>query len=140
MNGWLPRSCWEKKYNEKADVFSYGMVLVELITRKKPPKRLPGKAFAFELDKLKSLAPPSCPPGFIEIVNECAIWDPEKRPSLKEVLPRLKALEKTLPEDEGEKSSEKISQGQMTIEVEEGSDDSESGSGSSQAGTGEGSK
>eukprot|EP01098_Paradermamoeba_levis_P014665 TRINITY_DN70_c0_g1_i3.p1 TRINITY_DN70_c0_g1~~TRINITY_DN70_c0_g1_i3.p1 ORF type:complete len:360 (-),score=123.87 TRINITY_DN70_c0_g1_i3:147-1097(-) len=124
---WMaPEVMLGEKYNEKADVFSYGMVLVELITRKKPPKRLPGKAFAYEPEKLKQEAPPQCPPGFIEIVNECSVWDPDKRPSLKEVLPKLKALEKTLPEDEGEKSSEQMSNTMDgIIVVEEGSDDSE---------------
>jgi len=127
---WMaPEVMLGEKYNEKADVFSFGMVLVELITRKKPSKRLPGNAFRFDVEQLRSLAPSTTPAGFVEIIDECATWDPEKRPNLKDVLPKLKALEKNMPEDE--KSSEKIAPStNMTIEVEEeeSSDDEEGSS------------
>jgi len=44
---WMaPEVALGEKYDAKADVFSFGMVIVELITRKKPPLRQPGRAFA----------------------------------------------------------------------------------------------
>jgi serine/threonine protein kinase len=43
-------SITEEDYDASADIFSFGMVLVELITRKKPPMREPRDNFAFPID------------------------------------------------------------------------------------------
>jgi len=47
---WMaPEVMCGEKYDEKADVFSFGMVLTELISRKKPPLRKPATGFRFEV-------------------------------------------------------------------------------------------
>jgi len=88
------------KYDEKADVFSFGMVLTELITRKKPPLRKPSTGFRFEVEPFKTQAPPDCPPQLIELAIVCSDQAPEKRPQFKEILGHLKSLVKELEEKE----------------------------------------
>jgi LIM domain kinase 1 len=93
-------------YDEKADVFSYAMVLYELITRKKPPLRKPSTGFSFEIEPFKAQSPPDCPAQFIELTIACAQQQPEQRPHFKDVLPKLKVLVKDL-EEQAEKEKEK---------------------------------
>jgi len=92
------------KYDEKADVFSYGMILYELITRKKPPQRLPAKGFAFDTDEFKKVVPAGCPEELVSLTIDCAEWEPTQRPAFKVVLDRLKELQKTVV-DKPKKSS-----------------------------------
>jgi len=80
------------KYDEKADVFSFGMVLVELITRKKPPLRKPSNGFKFEVEAFKQQSPADTPQDLIELTILCSAQEPENRPAFRDVLPRLKVL------------------------------------------------
>jgi LIM domain kinase 1 len=93
------------KYDEKADVFSFGMVLTELITRKKPPLRKPATGFRFEVEPFRQQAPPDCPPPLIELAIACAEQLPENRPHFRDILPKLKALVKDLEEREANSAS-----------------------------------
>lgn len=53
-------------YDKSADVFSYAMVVYELITRDKPPARKLKDAYAWDAAKMKQTIPavPSSIPGF----------------------------------------------------------------------------
>jgi len=95
------------KYDEKADVFSYGMVLTELVTRKKPPLRKPSTGFSFEVEPFKTQCPPDCPPQLMELVIACSAQQPEQRPQFKDVLQKLKVLVKELEEQEERDKKEK---------------------------------
>jgi len=97
------------KYDEKADVFSFGMVLTELITRKKPPLRKPATGFKFEVEPFKQLVPPDCPPALVELAIACSEHLPENRPHFKDVLPKLKALVHELEAKEGKPRKKKKS-------------------------------
>jgi LIM domain kinase 1 len=88
------------KYDEKADVFSYGQVLTELITRKKPPLRKPATGFRFEVEPFKQQVSPDCPPQLVALAIQCSEQTPEQRPHFRDVLPQLKALVKELEEKE----------------------------------------
>ena len=44
-----PEVALQDPYDKSADVFSYGMVLYELMTRKKPPPRKMRDGYAFDL-------------------------------------------------------------------------------------------
>eukprot|EP01100_Stratorugosa_tubuloviscum_P001256 TRINITY_DN1278_c1_g3_i1.p1 TRINITY_DN1278_c1_g3~~TRINITY_DN1278_c1_g3_i1.p1 ORF type:complete len:386 (-),score=196.22 TRINITY_DN1278_c1_g3_i1:17-1174(-) len=80
------------KYDEKADIFSFAMVLTEIVTRKKPALRKPAKGFRFELEPFLARISPDTPPEFVRLINECAEQQPERRPAFKDILPRLRTL------------------------------------------------
>jgi len=84
-------------YGEKSDVFSYGLVLFEIITRTKFGKeipRTPNDAFGINEEKIKEsgLMPPDCPPYFQELAFFCCKYEEKKRPNFKQVLEFMKKL------------------------------------------------
>ncbi|KAL6073254.1 putative serine/threonine-protein kinase EDR1 [Balamuthia mandrillaris] len=96
-----PECILGEEYDNTCDVFSFGVVLWELIRREKPPKRGPPTAFGFEhRKKLKELIPPDCPSALGALFLDCVEYYPEGRPSFKEILTRLKDLLQELPRDE----------------------------------------
>eukprot|EP01104_Vermistella_antarctica_P021201 TRINITY_DN941_c0_g1_i2.p1 TRINITY_DN941_c0_g1~~TRINITY_DN941_c0_g1_i2.p1 ORF type:complete len:387 (-),score=111.37 TRINITY_DN941_c0_g1_i2:105-1265(-) len=88
------------KYNQSADVFSFAMVLIELITRSKPPPRNPGRAFALDTDAFLKQVPDDCPKRFVEIALQCGEFYPENRPTFRGLLPSFKSLVAELEEKE----------------------------------------
>lgn len=99
---WMaPEVILGEKYDASADVFSFGMILAELILRRDPPARLPGNAYAFDPDTLRQSLPPDCPEQLFEICVQCTQFFPEERPEMKSLISQLKELEKTLEEHEG---------------------------------------
>jgi serine/threonine protein kinase len=88
------------EYDAKADVFSFGIVMLEIITREKVSSALQRSAVhGFELDvsKARLLLPVDCPTGFSDLAFECCKYKPEDRPSFKEVVKRLSDDIKTFP-------------------------------------------
>jgi len=90
---WMaPEVLLGERYDMKADVFSFGMVIWELLTRDTPPERLPGQKFAVDQARLRKALPTDAPEGLVAICIELTVWDAEKRPTAKEVYEKLKAL------------------------------------------------
>lgn len=81
-------------YDEKADVYSFGIVLCELITRRKATDDLPRSPTNFSLDvsKLVPLVPEDCPPELYNLAISCVAYDSHARPPFKEIIPILKNL------------------------------------------------
>jgi serine/threonine protein kinase len=99
---WMaPEVALEEKYGKPADVFSYGMVLWELITRKKPPERKPREKFAFNADEYEGEMPNDTPPKLWKLLCDCADFEPAKRPGFKQILERLAEIELDFDEDSG---------------------------------------
>jgi len=115
------------RYDEKADVFSFGMVMTELVTRKKPPLRKPATGFRFEVGPFQASAPPDCPKQFIELAIHCSEQTPENRPHFKDVLPRLKAMVAEV--EAKEKENELARQKEKELEDAKKKDLSKSGGG-----------
>jgi len=89
-NEWMaPEVMLGLEYDNKCDVFSYGMVLYELITRDKPPQRLVKNQFGFDEKAEKGNIPSSTPAELWELLILCADRNPENRPEFKEVLKKL---------------------------------------------------
>eukprot|EP01089_Gocevia_fonbrunei_P012359 TRINITY_DN2901_c0_g1_i1.p1 TRINITY_DN2901_c0_g1~~TRINITY_DN2901_c0_g1_i1.p1 ORF type:complete len:645 (-),score=115.97 TRINITY_DN2901_c0_g1_i1:114-1844(-) len=86
-------------YTKSVDMFSFGIVLCEIITRKQIPKTLersPAEAFGLNAERFIPLVPSDCPPDFAQLAIDCAAWDPEQRPEFKDVVKRLGILYKEL--------------------------------------------
>ncbi|CAL2226278.1 unnamed protein product [Prunus armeniaca] len=98
------------KVSESCDVYSFGILLLELVTGRKPIEKLPGGVkrtiteWAEPLitkGKLKELADPKLRGNFdeaqlkqaINVAALCVKSEPEKRPKMKEVVDILKGYE-----------------------------------------------
>lgn len=99
---WMaPEVLRDEHYNEKADVFSYGIILCEIIARiQADPDFLPRtENFGLDYHMFQHMVG-DCPPDFLQLAFNCCNMDPKLRPSfpeivrhLEEILARLKVEE-----------------------------------------------
>jgi Protein tyrosine and serine/threonine kinase len=89
-------------YGEAADVFSYAVVLWQLLTREEPfaGKGQVEAAAAVALDGKRMGFPPSTPPPVIELISQC--WDamPGHRPSFEAIVDSLTPMIDSLSLDD----------------------------------------
>jgi hypothetical protein len=79
-----PEVLWGEVYDERADIFSFGVVLAEMITRRPPGKngfleRHPRTKFKMDIDQLRAAAPPDTPPSLLELAASCLAYEAEYR-------------------------------------------------------------
>ena len=93
---WMAPELFKRKaeVTAAADIWSFGMVLWELLTREIPFKDAQNQlqAMGWIKDGEKEEIPGDCPPGLKAIIESC--WDltPTKRPTAVQVVERLKPL------------------------------------------------
>lgn len=83
-------------YDEKVDIFSFGIVVSEILTRvKADPEQLPrAKNFCLDVEGVRSMIG-DCPLPFFHLAIECCNLDPDKRPNftlVEQGLNRLLAI------------------------------------------------
>eukprot|EP00007_Cunea_sp_BSH-02190019_P005479 CAMPEP_0174229626 /NCGR_PEP_ID=MMETSP0417-20130205/530_1 /TAXON_ID=242541 /ORGANISM="Mayorella sp, Strain BSH-02190019" /LENGTH=538 /DNA_ID=CAMNT_0015307187 /DNA_START=310 /DNA_END=1923 /DNA_ORIENTATION=+ len=88
---WMaPEVLLDKPYDTSADVYSFGIVLWELLTCKDP---FPGiDTFSMMLDEVvqkqkRPEIPPECPTRLKKLIQACWDADPKRRPAFEKILP-----------------------------------------------------
>jgi len=98
---WMaPEIMLGEKYDERADIYSFGMILTEFIRRDDPPPRIPGSAYGYDQSEFLKSVPDDCPQELLDCVTDCTKFYPEERANIKDILNRLTALQEKLEGDE----------------------------------------
>lgn len=96
---WMaPEMLRHNQYTRKVDVYSFGIVLWELVTTRLPYEEMSAvqAAFAVLHKNARPSIPPDCPPPLNDLMCQCWCTDSEKRPEFWEILRTLATLERSL--------------------------------------------
>ncbi|KAL2512520.1 ACT-like protein tyrosine kinase family protein [Abeliophyllum distichum] len=107
---WMaPEVIEHKPYDHKADVFSFGVVLWELLTGKLPYEYLtPLQAAVGVVQKaLRPTVPKRTHPMFAELLERCWKQDPTLRPDFSEITEVLQQIAKEVGDDAQDRRKEK---------------------------------
>uniref|UniRef100_A0A674EEX9 Mitogen-activated protein kinase kinase kinase 7 n=1 Tax=Salmo trutta TaxID=8032 RepID=A0A674EEX9_SALTR len=98
---WMAPEVFEgSNYSEKCDVFSWGIILWEGITRRKPFDEIGGSAFCIMWAVHRGTRPPmikDLPEPIENLMTHCWDKDPAQRPSMEEVRNTMANLMKYFP-------------------------------------------
>ncbi|KAA0708674.1 Mitogen-activated protein kinase kinase kinase 7 [Triplophysa tibetana] len=101
---WMAPEVFEgSNYSEKCDVFSWGIILWEVITRRKPFDEIGGPAFRIMWAVHRGTRPPlikNLPKHIESLMTRCWSKDPSQRPSMEEIVKVMSHLMKYFPGSE----------------------------------------
>jgi len=98
-NEWMaPEVAMGETYDSSADVFSYAMVIYEMLTRTDPPARKLKDCYAFKAEDFKAKIPSDIPAKLWELLCDCAATTPADRPDFKSIVTRIREIYDALGE------------------------------------------
>ncbi|XP_069498467.1 dual specificity testis-specific protein kinase 2 [Ambystoma mexicanum] len=112
---WMaPEVLRDEHYNEKADIFSYGIILCEIIARiQADPDYLPRtENFGLDYDSFQHMVG-DCPPDFLQLTFNCCNMDPQLRPSFPEIVLSLERILNRLKNEDSEREKRILIQESM---------------------------
>uniref|UniRef100_A0A671SKY9 mitogen-activated protein kinase kinase kinase n=1 Tax=Sinocyclocheilus anshuiensis TaxID=1608454 RepID=A0A671SKY9_9TELE len=95
---WMaPEVIRSSTFSKGSDVWSYGVLLWELLTREVPFRGIDGLAVAYgvAMNKLSLPIPSTCPEPFSRLMEDCWNVDPHARPPFTSILDQLMAIEES---------------------------------------------
>ncbi|KAI1294847.1 Mitogen-activated protein kinase kinase kinase 7 [Halotydeus destructor] len=99
---WMAPEVFETcSYTEKCDIFSWGIILWEVLSRKKPYENLGGPPFAIMWAIHKGDRPPllkNCPAVIESLMTRCWEKDPAERPSMAQVEAEMRVIVQLMPQ------------------------------------------
>ncbi|KAG6774776.1 hypothetical protein POTOM_022145 [Populus tomentosa] len=114
---WMaPEVIEHKPYDHKADVFSFGIVLWELLTGKLPYEHLSPLQAAVGVvhQGLRPSIPSHSHPKLAELLERCWQQDPSLRPDFSEILELLQQLDRMVADESQDKQKGKSPRGVVT--------------------------
>ncbi|XP_043999443.1 mitogen-activated protein kinase kinase kinase 7-like isoform X2 [Gambusia affinis] len=98
---WMAPEVFEgSNYSEKCDVFSWSIILWEVITRRKPFEEIGGSAFCIMWAVHRGTRPPlikDLPEPIETLMTRCWDKEPSQRPSMSEIRDTMSSLMKYFP-------------------------------------------
>ncbi|XP_058213886.1 serine/threonine-protein kinase STY46-like [Rhododendron vialii] len=115
---WMaPEVIEHKSYDHKADIFSYGIVMWELLTGKIPYEYLtPLQAAVGVVQQgLRPTIPKNAHPKLAELLRKCWQQDPTSRPDFSEITEILQQIAKEVEDEGDDRRKEKSSGGFLSV-------------------------
>eukprot|EP01130_Rhizamoeba_saxonica_P011824 TRINITY_DN4929_c0_g2_i1.p1 TRINITY_DN4929_c0_g2~~TRINITY_DN4929_c0_g2_i1.p1 ORF type:complete len:1295 (-),score=275.79 TRINITY_DN4929_c0_g2_i1:35-3886(-) len=89
------------KYNHKADVYSFGIILWEIFTGKIPFEKLSTFSIPVSVQKgVRPIIPKKCPKHYKQLIQNCWRGQPKKRPNFDKIQKALERMYNNLPTEE----------------------------------------
>ncbi|KAG4948469.1 hypothetical protein AAZX31_15G072600 [Glycine max] len=99
---WMaPEMIKRKSYGKKVDVYSFGLILWEMLTGTIPYEDMNPiqAAFAVVNKNSRPIIPSNCPPAMRALIEQCWSLQPDKRPEFWQVVKILEQFESSLASD-----------------------------------------
>jgi len=98
---WMaPEIIMGKRYTERADVYAFGIILWEILTRLEPYEEKEPMQIVVEVvnDGLRPTLPAECADSpLVPLMKDCWHTDPLQRPPFEKVVDRLRAIQAAIP-------------------------------------------